>query len=159
LALDQATHITGWSVFCDGELRTYGIFETTHDDDIARCVALKEWMISMVDNWRPDLVALEGIQYQQEMGVTTFEKLARLQGILMSCLYELKIPYQVCHTQVWRSHCGVKGKARADKKKSMQLIVKDKFDVSVSNDCADAIGIGMFAADTHFKKPVIENWE
>lgn len=159
LALDQATYISGWSIFSNGELIRYGTFETKLEDEIARDTTIKNWLISMIDNWQPDIVAIEGIQYQQNEGVTTFEKLARLQGILMNCIYELGIPCQVCHTQVWRHHCGVKGKTRADKKKSMQLIVKDLFDISVSNDCADAIGIGKFIADTHFKKPTIENWE
>lgn len=159
LALDQATYLTGWSIFSNDQLLKYGIFETQLEDEIERDITLKNWMISMIDNWKPDLVALEGIQYQQQVGVTTFETLARLQGILMSCLTELNIPYIICHTQVWRHHCGVKGKTRADKKKSMQLIVKNWFDISVSNDCADAIGIGKYATDTHLKKPVIENWE
>lgn len=159
LALDQATYISGWSIFSDGKLLRYGTFETKLEDEIARDTTVKNWLINMVQNWKPDMVAIEGIQYQQNEGVTTFEKLARLQGILMNCVYELGLPYQVCHTQVWRHHCGVKGKTRADKKKSMQLIVKDLFDISVSNDCADAIGIGKFVSDTHFKKPTIENWE
>lgn len=159
LALDQATYISGWSIFSNGELLRYGTFETKLEDEIARDTTIKNWLINMIQNWQPDIVAIEGIQYQQNEGVTTFEKLARLQGILMNCIYELNIPYQVCHTQVWRAHCGVKGKNRSDKKKSMQLIVKEKFDISVSNDCADAIGIGKFVSDTHFKKPTIENWE
>lgn len=159
LALDQATYISGWSVFSNGELLRYGTFETQLDDEIARDTTVKNWLISMIESWQPDLVALEGIQYQQNIGVTTFEVLARLQGILMNCLHEHNIPYMLCHTQVWRSHCGVKGRARADKKKSMQLLVKEWFDISVSNDCADAIGIGKFAAETHYKKPTIENWE
>ena len=159
LALDQATHTSGWSIFSNGELLRYGTFETKLEDEIARDTSIKNWLMSMIQNWQPDIVALEGIQYQQNEGVTTFEKLARLQGILMNCVYELNIPYQICHTQVWRAHCGVKGRTRADKKKSMQLIVKEKFDISVSNDCADAIGIGKFVADTHFRKPVVENWE
>lgn len=159
LALDQATYVSGWSIFSNGELLRYGTFETKLEDEIARDTTIKNWLINMIQNWQPDIVAIEGIQYQQNEGVTTFEKLARLQGILMNCIYELNIPYQVCHTQVWRAHCGVKGKNRSDKKKSMQLIVKEKFDISVSNDCADAIGIGKFVSDTHFKKPTIENWE
>lgn len=159
LALDQATYVSGWSIFSDGKLLRYGTFETKLEDEIARDTTLKNWLINMIENWKPDIVAIEGIQYQQNEGVTTFEKLARLQGILMNCVYELGIPYQVCHTQVWRAHCGVKGKTRADKKKSMQLIVKQEFDISVSNDCADAIGIGKFVAENHFKKPIIENWE
>ena len=72
---------------------------------------------------------------------------------------ELDIPYELCHTQVWRSYCKVKGKSRTDKKRSMQMIAKEWFDITVSNDCADAIGIGHYAYNTHFKKPVIENWE
>lgn len=159
LALDQATYTSGWSIFSNGELLRYGTFETQLSDEIARDTTIKNWLISMIQNWQPDLIALEGIQFQQNMGVTTFEVLARLQGILMNCAYECEIPYILCHTQTWRAHCGVKGKARADKKKSMQLLVKKWFDISVSNDHADAIGIGKFAAETHFQKPKIENWE
>lgn len=159
LALDQATYVSGWSIFSNGELLRYGTFETNLDDDIARDSTIKTWLINMIQNWDPDIVGLEGIQYQKEEGVTTFEKLARLQGILACTVYELGLPYEICHTQVWRSYCGVKGKTRADKKKSMQLIVKQEFDISVSNDCADAIGIGKYVAGTRMKKPVIENWE
>lgn len=36
------------------------------------------------------------------MGVTTFEALARLQGILMITLYDLKIPFEIIHTSIWR---------------------------------------------------------
>ena len=159
LAIDQATRVSGWSIFSDGRLLQYGTFETQLEDEIERDITVKNWMISMINNWQPDFVALEGIQYQQEVGVTPFETLARLQGILMCCLCELKIPYTICHTQVWRHHCGVKGRTRNDKKKSMQLIIKNWFDVSVSNDCADAIGIGKYAVDNYLKKPIIENWE
>lgn len=159
LAIDQATRISGWSIFSDSKLLRYGTFETQLEDEIERDVTIKNWMISMINNWNPDLVALEGIQYEERYGVQTFATLARLQGILMCCLAELKIPYEICHTQVWRSYCGVKGKNRTDKKRSMQLITKEWFDISVSNDCADAIGIGYYAYNIHFKKPAIENWE
>ncbi len=159
LAIDQATRVSGWSIFSDGQLLRYGTFETQLEDEIERDNTVKNWMLSMINNWNPDFVALEGIQYEEHFGVSTFATLARLQGILMSCLAELKIPYEICHTQVWRSYCGVKGKSRSDKKRSMQLITKQWFDITVSNDCADAIGIGYYAYNNHFKKPVIENWE
>ena len=41
----------------------------------------------------------------------------------------------------------------------MQLIVKELFDISVSNDEADAIGIGKYVAETKQKKKKIVNWE
>ena len=78
--------------FSNGELLRYGTFETQLSDEIARDTTIKNWLISMIQNWQPDLIALEGIQFQQNMGVTTFEVLARLQGILMNCAYECEIP-------------------------------------------------------------------
>lgn len=159
LALDQATRITGWSIYDEKELIKYGLFETSLDDEIARDHAIKEWVINMINTWQIDIVGIEGIQYQQNMGVTTFEMLARLQGILLNTIYELKIPYKICPTNTWRAHCKVKGRTRSDKKASMQLLVKQWFDISVTDDEADAIGIGKYIADTSIKEAKIENWE
>ena len=113
----------------------------------------------MIENWKPDIVAIEGIQYQQNFGVTTFQTLARLQGVLMELCFELGIPCQVCPTNTWRAHCGVKGRSRSDKKASMQSLIKTWFDISLSDDAADAIGIGKYVADTHKKKNEIVSWE
>ena len=103
----------------------------------------------MIELWKPDFVGLEGIQYQQNMGVTTFETLARLQGILMETLYELNIQFSICHTNTWRAYCKVKGRTRTDKKRSMQMLAKEWFDITVTDDEADAICIGYF----HIHKP------
>ena len=152
LALDQSTRITGWSIYDSGELIKYGTFITDLDDEIQRDRAIKNWLINMINNWKPEYVGLEGIQYQQNMGVTTFETLARLQGILMETLLELNIEYSICPTNTWRAHCQVKGKTRIDKKRSMQLLAKQWFDISVTDDEADAIGIGKFVAEVLIKK-------
>lgn len=153
LALDQATYTTGYSIFDNKDLIKYGTFTTQANDEIARDNKIKQWLISMIDNWNPDLVIIEGIQLQdnasqRKMGVTVFETLARLQGILMETLYELNIDYKIAPTNTWRNHCHVKGVHRADRKRSMQLLVKEWFDVSVTDDCADAIGIGKYGAET-----------
>ena len=159
LALDQSTRITGWSIYDSGELIKYGTFITDLDDEIQRDRAIKNWLINMVNNWKPEYIGLEGIQYQQNMGVTTFETLARLQGILMETLLELNIEYSICPTNTWRAHCQVKGKTRIDKKRSMQLLAKQWFDISVTDDEADAIGIGKYVAEVLNKKVEIFNWE
>lgn len=52
----------------------------------------------MIENWKPDIIGIEGIQYQKEIGVTTFQTLARIQGILMDCCFELGIRYEICST-------------------------------------------------------------
>jgi Holliday junction resolvasome RuvABC endonuclease subunit len=76
-------------------------------------------MISLIDQFQIDFVGIEGIQYQTAAGVTTFETLARLQGILAATCVEEKIPYKIAPTNTWRVHCGVQGRARPDRKRSM----------------------------------------
>ena len=158
LGLDQATYKTGFSIFDGKELVKYGIFETTLKDEAARFNMIKMWLISIIENYKPDFVGIEGIQYQQKIGVTVFETLARLQGILIDVLYEYDIPCKICHTAVWRKYCGVKGATRSEKKKSMQFLAKDWYDITVTNDEADAIGIGKYISDNFDLNKVIE-WE
>ena len=162
LALDQATYTTGWSIFDGEKLIRYGTFNTEIKDETARINAIKNWMLSMINNWDPDCVAIEGIQFQEEssgqkMSVTVFQGLARLQGVLMEACYALKVDFIICPTNTWRNHCQVKGRYRADKKRSMQLIAKKEYDITVSDDEADAIGIGKYAASIN--KIEIVSWE
>lgn len=164
LALDQATRITGYSIYYDTDLVKYGTFETNAATDIERYKTIKEWLISMIELYEPSLVALEGIQLQEDgsdkkMGVTTFQMLAELLGILKETCYELGVRFEICHTATWRQHCKVKGKKRADRKRSMQILVKEWYDVSVTEDEADAVGIGRYAAQALNKKVEIVNWE
>ena len=163
IGLDQATHITGYSIFDNEELIYAGTFEATAEDEIARDVQIQNWLIQLIHNWKPDVVGLEGIQLQQfndkMVGVTTYQTLARLQGILMATCYDLKVDYMICPPATWRNHSGVKGRSRADKKRSMQNKIKEWFDITVSDDVADAIGIGKYINETHKKKVEIFNWE
>lgn len=164
IALDQATYNTGYSILDNGKLIKYGIFNTNLSDEIARMNMVKMWLVSMIENLKPDYIGIEGIQFQEKsegkrMSVTVFQTLARLQGVLLETCYNLKIPYEVCPTNVWRSYCGVKGRSRSDKKKSMQLLVKNWYDITCSDDEADAIGIGKYVADKYQKANKVEIWE
>lgn len=165
LALDQATHTTGWAVFDNGELVSYGKFTTTTETEAARCHEVKMWLISMINNWQPDKVGLEGIQFQvtsngqHTMGIPVFEALAHLQGVLIDVCFELGISYEICHVNTWRHYCGVRGTTRTDRKRSMQLLVKKWYDISVTDDESDAIGLGKYLAENYMKNIVVENWE
>ena len=164
LALDQASKVTGFAIFDNGKLVKYGSFSTQASDDIERFAIIKEWLVSMINNWHPDHIGIEGIQFQEEgsgqkMGVTVFQTLARLQGILMLTCHEAKIPYTVCPTNTWRHACGVKGRSRTDKKRSMQLLAKQWYDVTISDDEADAIGIGYYLTNHIQRNTEVTNWE
>lgn len=161
LALDQATHTTGYAIYDGRELITYGTYVAHGQDEMTRLHDVNMWLISRIQQWQPDIIGIEGIQYEAHIttGVTTFQTLARLQGILMETCTQANVPFRICNTNTWRAHCGVKGKTRQDKKRSMQLLVKEWFDVSVSDDCADAIGIGKYVSDNFVKQTEIINWE
>lgn len=161
LAFDQATHISGWAIFDDVNLVKSGIFKTDENDEMTRDTQIRDWVVSLVKIWQPDLVGLEDIQLQKTDGnvnVITYKVLAHLQGILMQTLHEMKIEYRLCPCNTWRNHCGVKGRTKADKKKSMQMIVKRIYGIEVTNDEADAIGIGKFLGDTITVQNRIYNW-
>lgn len=164
IAIDQATHISGYAIYDDKKLIKYGTFTAKLTKEIERDNEIKMWLCSLITNWQPDLIAIEGIQLQTDgkmhsMGVTTFETLARLQGILMEACYEFKTDFVICPTNTWRAHCKVKGQTRADKKRSMQLLAKQWHEVIASEDEADAIGIGKYASEVHGASRQISNWE
>jgi hypothetical protein len=70
---------------------------------------------------------------------------------MITC-YELGVPFEICPTNTWRAHCKVRGNSRTDKKRSMQLLAKTWYDVTVSEDEADAIGIGKYVAEVCARK-------
>lgn len=164
IALDQASKVTGYAIYDGTKLVKYGAFATSAADDIQRFAMIKSWLLSMIAAWRPDYIGIEGVQFQEEgggqkMGVTVFQTLARLQGILMLTCHEQKVPFEICPTNTWRHSCGVKGKTRTDKKRSMQLLVKQWYNISVSEDEADAIGIGHHLVNFIEKNTAVTNWE
>lgn len=156
LALDQATYISGYSVFDNRKLVESGIFEAVSNNSMERVAKLKSWLKLMIKKWEPDVVALEDIHLGKpgdsfSVGIQTFKVLAQLQGVLMNLLYEEGIPFILVFPSVWRSHCGVKGKTKSDLKRSMMEVVREEFNVEVTNDEAEAIGIGLFAASSYQK--------
>lgn len=164
LALDQASKVTGYAIYDDTKLVKYGTFSTSAADDVERFAAIKSWLLSMFSSWHFDFIGIEGIQYQEgsegnKMGVTVFQTLARLQGVIMLVCHEAKIPFEICPTNTWRHACGVKGKSRTDRKRSMQLLVQQWYDVKVSEDEADAIGIGHYLVQYIQKNTSVTNWE
>lgn len=163
LALDQATHSTGYAIFDDGLLVRADVYQSKGDTEVARISDMRTWLICMVEAWNIDGVGLEDIQLQNgahRMGVTTYKVLAHLQGVLIECLYSINMPYVVLPSATWRAHCNIKGRTRVDKKRSAQLLVKQWYDITVSDDVSDAICLGKCAVESaHFhtlRKPTYE---
>lgn len=158
LAFDQASITSGWAVFDGNKLVNYGHWTSNGTKSTHRISLTKAWVASMVESWNPDEVILEDIQLQKFDGgeaVITFKKLAHLQGVLKNYLFEHGIPYQVVPPATWRNFASIKGSNRTDQKRNAQIKVKQIYDVEASQDEADAILIGRWAAAQYKTNDII----
>ncbi len=153
LAFDQASITSGWAVFDNDKLINYGKWTSNGTHSTQRISLTKAWFASMIDEWKPDEVILEDIQLHkfndQNEAVVTYKKLAHLQGVLENYCFDHGIPYKIVPPSTWRADTAIKGKTRNDKKRNAQLKVKALYEVNATQDEADAILIGRWAASNH----------
>jgi Holliday junction resolvasome RuvABC endonuclease subunit len=95
LCLDQATKTSGYSVFENKKLITYGILQANENEKnpIERMKQMQDRINELIDKIKPSFIVFEDIQFQQNYG--TFKQLAQLQGILMAKLFKLDIGFQI----------------------------------------------------------------
>ena len=150
LALDQSSHTTGWAVFEDSKLLTYGKFDLKNEELGERLYLYRQTIKKIVEEYNIDQVAFEDIQLQEQSdgnymrnkGVTTYKILAEVFGVTEELLYELKIPYQIVTSQTWKSKLKIKGQKRTEQKQNCQKWVLDTYELKVVQDICDAIAIG-----------------
>lgn len=149
LALDQATHTTGYSIFDDGELVAFGIYIASGSNGLLRLMDNCDWLERMIDDWQPDFFGLEDIQYNPYggQGHNTFKLLGQLMGALARTAWLKGLDAHAAHIPSWRSHCGIRGKKRDELKRNTQAYVKRRFGLSVTEDEADAICIGKYFSE------------
>ena len=160
LALDDATSTTGWSVFDDNNLVSYGKVVMNSQDVIKRISGMRQWLLSAIRNWKPDVVGIEDIQLQKgpNGNVSMFKTQAQLQGALLVTLEEEKIEKVVVHSATWRSNCQFTTKTRADQKREAQKLVYKWYQADATQDEADAICIGRYLANKYIKNNFLLSW-
>ena len=144
LALDQASKTSGYSVFKDGKLHTYGKF-TFEDADLGeRLCKIKNKILELINEYDIDELIFEDIQLQNNItqNVQTFKILAEVYGLIDQMASELKIPHRSYLASSWKSQLGIKGKDRAEQKRNAQKYVMSTYGVKCTQDEADAICIG-----------------
>lgn len=144
LALDQATVISGWSIFEDGKLIKYGKIETNTKDIGERLYYIKQQILNLIAEYQIDEIVLEDIQMQNNVvnNVQTFKALAELFGVLAETFTEIKMPYSALLASSWKSTLGIKGKNRQEQKKNAQIWVQNTYSVKPTQDECDAVCIG-----------------
>ena len=151
LALDAATNISGYSVYDNDQLVSYGIFKTDNLPLENKINQVKKWLLAAIKEWEVDFVGIENIQLQSfgpnssQMQVKTFQTLANLQGVLIDAIFESCIDHDLVYSTEWRKYCGVgEGTGRENKKKQAQDKVRLWYNQDCTQDEADAICIGKY---------------
>ena len=158
VALDAATGTSGFSVYDNKKLTSYGTFDTDAAlDATARINQFKLWLDECIFTWKPDAVCVENIQL--EKNVKMFQTLANLQGVILDYLYENEIPFQLVYASTWRTFLGINERdTRESAKKKAQSYVQMTCNLKCTQDEADAICIGRYAVN-HIQKPRVKiNW-
>lgn len=164
LAIDQARN-GAWSVFDyeKGELIGYGTFEFSTDKyTYAKAIMhIKELIAAVLKTYDIGAVFVEDIQMR--VSVSSFKKLAQLQGVLVNLFEENEYLYGYIAPSQWQNFCKARGRNTKEKnarileleksgvKKSKILsiqFVKDQFGIETENDnLADAISIGWYVVN------------
>lgn len=144
LALDQATHVTGWAVFIDEKLTKWGKIEANQSDLGERLYYIKNEILKLISEYQIDEIVFEDIQMQSNVvnNVQTFKTLAELFGVLYETFTEIKVPNTAILASSWKSTLGIKGKDRATQKRNAQAWVLNNYNIKVIQDIADAACIG-----------------
>ena len=151
IAFDQATEHFGLSIWDNGELVFYSLYNFT-GDLVSRLLKIKQFIQQIViDSWKPDFIVMEDIQ-QQHGAIITYKILAMLLGVIEVTCKENNIKYEVVSPNTWRKYAGTCGKNRKEEKILSVAKVKEKFGINVSDDVAEAILIGNYAIRTHQKE-------
>lgn len=152
IALDAATGTTGYAVYDNNKLTSYGTFSTNPDlPATVRINQVKKWLIDCIAIWQPDAIGVENIQLQKN--VKMFQTLANLQGVLLDTIYEYhKGKSTLTSSATWRSFCGINdGGERTEAKRAAQSRVRMIYsNISPNQDEADAICFGQYLAN-YFK--------
>ena len=144
LAFDQATKISGLSIFEDGRLVQSGLLDQQKIKDTKeRFNAMAVALCDQVDIWKPDLVILEDTDLQTNAAV--MKLLAQMQGVVMGYCTAHHIPYQIFKPSEWRKRLefkqGPKVKRDELKVQALEWVLKT-YGWEPEIDQAEAICIG-----------------
>ena len=149
LSLDLSTKSTGAAIFDDNKLIHYECISASSTDVIKRIYKIKNKVNELLNEFSVDQVVAEEVRFGESniSNVKTYKALNYIQAAIVFTVYDynpnIKIEY--LQPSEWRSKVGIKtgrGIKRESLKKEDIQFVKDKYNIDVNDDIADAILLG-----------------
>lgn len=146
LALDQSLKVSGVAIFDKKELVHYETFSIKPDQKMERRLTdIWENLNELYHDFQFEKIYFEDIQLQAGNALT-YKHLAYVQASIILWCYYNSVPYEIYAASHWRKVLGGGfGRKRQEQKEHAIQLVKDRYNIDVSSDEADAICIGMAA--------------
>ena len=154
IACDQATEKFGVSIWDDGKLVYYNVFNFIDGIVSKRLEKIDRFLDQvLIDTWKPDYIVFEDIQLEHN-NVMTFKVLAQLLGVCEVEASKHNVDYAVVTPSTWRAGVGILGAAkdRATRKTAAINRVLSLTGANVTDDTAEAILIGKYATGLYKSK-------
>lgn len=159
LSLDLSTHSSGWALGEEGQLKEHGCIIATSRSVEQRIIKMRQQIVSLIINTTPDIIIMQEVRPQ--VNSHTNKVLMWLQGVIAIATYEYwkKCQIQFINASEWRAAIKIR-QGRGIKREQVKTYdiqyVKEKYDITVNDDEADAICI----FDSYWIKNDNEiNWE
>ena len=153
LALDQATHTTGFTILKDGKIFKVSHFDCISSDLGERLEQLRNNIIQLIEIYNIDEIVFEDIQLQdingnRETGIKTFKMLAEAFGVVHELVSEKNIQYAIVQPIKWKAYFKIAGKGRTQEKKMTQNYILNKYNIKCTEDEADSLCIALYHYNT-----------
>lgn len=147
IAFDQATYKMGMSVWDNGRLTYYDLFQFNDSLTESRLAKIERLLSEVVvPIWKPDVVVFEDIQEQGGVkGMKTFKILAMLLGVCVTTMERLSVKHVEYAPVVWRKEFGAVSGGRGAEKAWAVNKVHELTGQWVNEDTSEAILIGYSA--------------
>lgn len=144
LTLDLSTKSSGWAYGKNEQLKYHGCITVSSKAVEQRIIQMRKQIIGLICNYKPDKIIMEEVRPQ--INSHTNKVLMWLQGVVVIAAYECykKCEIQFVNATEWRAAVHIK-QGRGIKRDEVKLndiqYVKNKYNIEVNDDQADAICI------------------
>jgi Holliday junction resolvasome RuvABC endonuclease subunit len=148
LSLDASTKSSGYAIFNEQKLESYGCITASSTDLIKRINKMITELEQILIKEKVDKIILEEVRPEQGLqNIKTHKALMYLQAAIAFLIHERfnTIEVEYTYPNEWRAACGIhtgRGIKRETLKSADIKFVKENFGITVNDDEADAIGIG-----------------
>lgn len=158
LVLDQATKVTGYSIYINGRLEKYGTIKSFYDNINDRINEVACNTEQLIKTYAIKNLIIEDIFLGNNL--TVFKHLALLMGVLINLAVKNRIIYTTVNALEWKTKYNLQKLGDRDMGKAFsKKIVLDHLGIEVVDDVSDSILIGYYFMGKNLEEKEEYNWE